>query len=122
MGRRGWKRLRRTKIAPGGVFWAQPGPVVGREQTGRRPVVVVSGRGHLLAATTLCTVVSVTSVDRGWPNHVFLGAVGLNHPRWAMTEQVRTLSRRRFLHRAGALTPAVVDEIRMWMKDFLQLH
>ncbi|HLR57503.1 MAG TPA: type II toxin-antitoxin system PemK/MazF family toxin [Beutenbergiaceae bacterium] len=110
------------EIGPGDVFWAQLGPVVGREQTGRRPVVVVSGRGHLLAATTLCTVVPVTSVDRGWPNHVFLDAAGLDHPSWAMTEQIRTISRGRLRHRAGAVTPAILVEIRMWMKDFLQLH
>ena len=86
------------EIGPGDVFWAQLGPVVGREQTGRRPVVVVSGRGHLLAATTLCTVVPVTSVDRGWPNHVFLDAAGLDHPSWAMTEQIRAISRVRLRH------------------------
>src|SRR5699024_12473073 len=98
------------------------GRVVSMDETGRRLVVVVSGRVHLLAATTLCTVVPVTSVDRGWPNHGFLHAAGLDHPSRAMTEQIRTISRGRLRHRAGAVSPAILVEIRMWMKDFLQLH
>ena len=111
------------EIGPGDVFWAQLGPVVGREQTGRRPVVVVSGRGHLLAATTLCTVVPVTSVDRGWPNHIHLRGpeLHLDCPTFAMTERPRTITRERLREVAGTVDRATMSEVDQWLRDFLGL-
>ncbi|SYZ34461.1 toxin MazF [Propionibacterium australiense] len=53
-----------VNLAAGQVHWARPDPGVGREQTGRRPVVVVSGDPYHEIATTLVITVPVTSVDR----------------------------------------------------------
>lgn len=55
----------------GSVVWAVLDPASGREQARRRPVVVVAAEDYLDAVTTL-VVVPVTTVDRGWPNHVLL--------------------------------------------------
>lgn len=75
----------------GSVAWADLSLTQGREQAGRRPVVVVASRGYLSTITALAIVLPVTTVDRGLPNHVPLrGSPGLGRPSWAMTEQVRT--------------------------------
>jgi mRNA interferase MazF len=110
-----------TEVAPGDVLWVAPDPTVGREQAGRRPAVVISGNDYLTVVQTLAIVVPVTSVDRDWPNHVRLGDVGLRHPSWAMTEQVRTVSRARIVDRAGRVDTTTLDEIRGWIRDFLDL-
>ncbi|MDN6557239.1 MAG: type II toxin-antitoxin system PemK/MazF family toxin [Acidipropionibacterium acidipropionici] len=106
-------------LAPGDIVWVYLDPVVGREQSGRRPAVVVSSRGHLLIADTLVTVAPITSVDRGWSNHIPLGPDALQHPSWAMTEQVRTISRDRVVRRAGRVDPGTLAEIRRWIIDFI---
>ena len=110
---------------PGEIVWVVLDSVVreqvvGREQSGRRPAVVVSSRAHISIADTLVIVVPVTSVDRGWSNHVLLRGDVLDRASWAMTEQVRTISRRRVVGRAGQVDPKTLAEIRQWLSDFLE--
>lgn len=106
-------------LEPGQVCWAWLDPAVGREQSGRRPVVVISGRDYLDVVDTLVVVVPVTSVDRGWDNHVPLTVPGVTG--WAMTEQIRTLSRTRLDGVVGAVNPEAFLAIRRWLSDFLEL-
>jgi mRNA interferase MazF len=107
-------------IVPGSVVWIQFNPVTGREQGGRRPAVVVSSESHLRAATTLITVVPVTSRDRDWPNHIELaGPTGLPQSSFAMTEQVRTVSQDRVAGVAGSLDAECLAEIAEWVRRWL---
>ncbi|MFX0537188.1 type II toxin-antitoxin system PemK/MazF family toxin [Ornithinimicrobium sp. Y1847] len=101
------------------IAWAEFDPAVGREQGSRRPILVVASRGYLEVVDQLVLVLPITSIDRGWPNHVPLG--GLPHPSFAMTEQVRTVSRS-WIH--GRLRVATSDElatVRRWLGDSLDL-
>ena len=109
-----------SELGPGVVAWAQLDPVRGREQAGHRPVVIVSSLRHLHTVTALAIVVPLTTVDRGWGNHVKLaGAVALDRESWAMTEQPRTISRDRLGSLAGRAHPRCLAEIRVWLADFL---
>ena len=107
------------ELVPGAVHWAELDPRVGREQGGRRPALVVASRGFLDVLDTLAIVVPVTSVDRGWPNHVPLA--GLGRPSFAMTEQVRALARIRLHGVLGVASPQELAEVRRWLGDFLDL-
>ena len=64
-------------LETGSIVWAELGEGVGREQGGRRPVVVISSADHRALVPDLVAVVPATGVDRGWPNHVeeFVDAV-----------------------------------------------
>ena len=107
----------------GSVVWASLDPASGREQAGRRPVVVIASDDYLAVVTTLAIVVPVTTVDRGWPNHVLLrGASGLGRASWAMTEQPRTIDRGRLRTVAGSVDAATSEEIDVWLRDFLDLR
>lgn len=106
----------------GAVLWCDLDPTRGRERAGRRPVVVVASEDYLEVVDTLIIVVPVTSVDRGWPNHVLLeGRPGLGRPSWAMTEQPRTISRDRVSEVAGAVDNLTLAAIDGWLRDFLAL-
>lgn len=107
-------------LAPGDLVWAAPDPAIGREQAGRRPAVVVAGAGYLSTVDRLAIVVPVTTVDRGWPNHVAVRGGSLSRPSWAMTEQVRTVSRRRIVGRVGAVDAATLASVRAWIADFIE--
>jgi mRNA interferase MazF len=108
------------ELTPGEVFWAAPDATVGREQAGRRPVLIVAGELYLTTVTTLALVVPMTKTDRGWPNHVRVeGATDLPQPTFAMTEQIRAISRERLIRPAGHVTPACLDQVRMWLRDYL---
>ena len=108
--------------SPADVFWASLDPATGREQGGHRPVLVVSTSEYLEIVTTLVIAVPITTTDRGWPNHVRVrGPEGLRRPSWAMTEQVRTISRNRLSGYAGRVDAACFADVRTWIGDFLDL-
>lgn len=109
-----------SELSSGDVVWVALDPTKGREQSGHRPAVVVSSNDYLDAATTLAIVVPVTSRDRHWPNHVRLrGDTGLDPDSWAMTEQIRTISRDRVTSVAGRIDARCLTEIRQFLRDFL---
>jgi mRNA interferase MazF len=108
-------------LAPGDVIWVAPEISVGREQAGRRPALVVAGADYLQTVDTLALVVPITTVDRGWPNHVEVIGAELRQRSWAMSEQLRTISRERLVARAGHADEATLAAVRGWLADFLEL-
>lgn len=84
-------------------------------------MLVVAGSGYLAAADTLAIVVPLTRTDRQWPNHVRILSSALSTDSWAMTEQVRAISRDRIVGRIGRCSAANLAEVRTWLRDFLDL-
>ena len=108
-------------VEPGEVWWALPDPAVRREQSGRRPVLIVSNEQFHRTVTTLVVVVPVTTKDRGWPNHVELNAgAGVEQRSFAMTEQVRTISRQRLTKKIGVVEESVLQNVREWLVDYIR--
>jgi mRNA interferase MazF len=110
----------RPEIWPGDVVWADFGVTVGREQAGRRPVLVVSNTQYLNLVEQLAIVVPLTTKNRGWDNHIKVGAA-LPKSSWAMTEQLRTIDRRRLSGFIAGADDETMDAIRVWLVDFLDL-
>ncbi len=108
-------------LRPGDVVWVQPEIAVGREQAGRRPALVVASADYLQTVDTLALVVPITSVDRGWPNHVEVVGSHLETRSWAMSEQIRTISRERVVGQGGRANDATLGAVRSWLADFLDL-
>lgn len=108
-------------LEPGDVVWVEPGPAIGHTQGGWRPALVIAGGDYLAVVGTLAIVVPMTTVDRGWPNHIAVVGADLPVPSWAMSEQVRTISGDRILARAGAADRTTLQAVRDWVADFLDL-
>lgn len=109
-------------LAPGVVAWATLEPVRGREQGGHRPVLVIASTGYLDAVTSLVIILPISTVDRGWPNHIAVdGPSGLDRPSWIMSEQPRTLSRERITGIAGHVSKRCLNATQVWLEDFLGL-
>lgn len=108
-------------VESGEVWWALPDPAVGREQSGRRPVLIVSNERFHRTVTTFVVVVPVTTKVWGWPNHVELNAgAGMEQRSFAMTEQVRTISRQRLTKKIGLVEGSVLRNVREWLVDYLR--
>ncbi|MDR0284016.1 MAG: type II toxin-antitoxin system PemK/MazF family toxin [Propionibacteriaceae bacterium] len=109
-------------LTRGTVVWVDFDPVVGREQAGRRPALVVASTRYLQTASSLVIVVPVTTTDRGWPNHIRLqGDLALGATSFAITEQPRTIDRSRVLSVAGVVDRATMAEVDVWLRDFFDL-
>lgn len=83
--------------------------------------MVVAGDGYLESIDSLALIVPLTSVDRGWPNHVRVEGGELPTDSWAMTEQVRAISRERIVGSAGDAADRSLAAVRVWLRDFLEL-
>lgn len=96
------------------VWLAELDPTVGREQAGRRPVVVVSvDQLNEAQPPALVIVVPLTTTDRGQRLHVPIEPPegGLERRSFALVEMVRSVSHRRLVERRGTVRPATLYEI-----------
>jgi mRNA interferase MazF len=89
-------------------------PTRGHEQARTRPCIVVSDDRFNRSASGLVVVVPLTSVGRGIPWHVRVGPEdgGVREESWAMTDQVRAVSRDLLIGDPwGRVAPAVMAAI-----------
>lgn len=101
------------KIKRGEVYFADPGPVVGHEQGGRRPFLVVSIDAINQSPAELAIVVPLTTTDRSSKLHVRLvpPEAGLDRVSFAMPEMVRLASVSRLQRRLGRASPDTVEAV-----------
>lgn len=86
-------------------------PVVGSEQGGYRPVVVIQNdTGNLHAPTVIVAPLTASAQKPDLPTHVRLpaGQAGLWRDSIALCEQLRTLEKTRLGRRLGTLEPAAL--------------
>jgi mRNA-degrading endonuclease toxin of MazEF toxin-antitoxin module len=111
----------------GEIYWADLVPRSGSEQTGRRPVVIVShdGFNEIPAWRSIIVVPLTTSasqVKRG-PTVIELpGSVGgLPKTSFAVCHQVTTLDRAKLTRRMGTLSSEVMWQIEEGLKAAVDL-
>ena len=102
-------RVRRSEgIQAGQIFWLERTNSSGREQQGRRPVIVVTD--NRLTALGLCWIVPLSTTNRGWPLHVpveFQGKTSV-----ALCEQLQSVSVERLKRPIGSVAFPELLEIR----------
>lgn len=103
--------MARVEPTRGDLFEGDLNPVVGREQRGRRPVLVVSIDPMNRAPAELVIVLPVTTTPRENLFHVRIdpGESGLSRVSYAMPEMVRSISTLRLGRRMGRVRSAVAD-------------
>jgi mRNA interferase MazF len=107
-------------IRRGDVVVADLSPVMGHEQGGRRPVVVLSPAAYNAWPIGMVIVAPITSVDRRLRHHVPIGReAGLPGPSFVMPEYVRAISQRRLAERSlGSAEHETLNEIERWVANF----
>jgi mRNA interferase MazF len=85
-----------ARILRGDIVWAELDPVIGQEQAGRRPVVILS---HDVFNERSGTVVAVAITSKepraGFPLNLELRSAELPKRSWVKISQIRTLSTQR---------------------------
>ena len=103
-------------VKKGDLFFADLSPVVGSEQGGVRPVLVVQNDvGNKYSPTIIVAAVTSQTSKAKLPTHVELAATqgGLSKNSVVLLEQLRTIDKQRLKERIGALNEwqiPVVDE------------
>lgn len=107
----------------GEVWLANLNPTLGREQRGRRPVLVVSVDLFNSGPADLIVVLPLTSTLRDIPLHVRIdeGDGGTTSESVVMCEAVRSVSKERLISKWGMLSRAAMAEVEDRLRVLLDL-
>lgn len=103
------------KLSRGDIYWADLDPIVGSEQGGFRPVIIVQNDvGNYYSPTVIVCAITAKTAKLHLPTHVLLlgGESGLKRNSLVLGEQIRTIEKTRLSERigsAGADTMKMVD-------------
>lgn len=104
-------------IKRGDVFFADLDPVVGSEQGGIRPVLVVQNNIGNRYSPTLVVLPLSTAKKNYLPTHIHIcGSKSLPKDSIVLAEQIRTIDRYRLREYVGSLDKEIMDEINRAMK------
>ncbi len=107
-------------ILRGDLYWADLEPTRGREQAGRRPVVVVSHEHFNTHSGTVIAMAVTSQAQRaGFPLTSELPPKTTAKPGWVKISQIRTLSTDRLTHKLAHLDDAEVDRLIEGLLDII---
>ena len=106
------------QIKRGQIYYADLSPVVGSEQGGYRPVLIIQNDvGNKYAPTVIAAIITTRKTKANLPTHVWLNAeCGLPKESMVECEQVRTLDKKRLKGFMGQVSAEVMQEIDKGLK------
>ena len=101
-----------ARILRGDIYWADLNPVRGREQAGKRPVLIISHNiFNARSGTVIAMAITSQHPTAGLPLTFELQNQDLPKKSWVKISQIRTLSVERLDNKITQLPPEVVDNI-----------
>ena len=101
-------------IKRGDIYYADLSPVVGSEQGGVRPVLIVQNNvGNKYSPTVIAAAITSQKFKTNLPTHISVNAndCGLSKDSIVLLEQIRTLDKQRLKERMGNLPENDMDRI-----------
>ena len=107
----------------GEIWFCDFDPVVGHEQAGDRPALIISHDSLNKSAADLVVVVPVTKVPGKVPTHVPVTAAetGLPLDSTVLCEHIRTIDKARLRRKAGQMPAGKMAQIEQIVKRVLAL-
>jgi len=101
-------------IKRGDIYYADLSPVVGSEQGGVRPVLIVQNNvGNKFSPTVIAAAITSQINKAKMPTHIEIGAAdyGLSKDSVILLEQVRTIDKKRLKERIGHLNENLMNRV-----------
>jgi mRNA interferase MazF len=98
----------------GDIYYADLSPVIGSEQGGIRPVLIVQNDvGNKYSPTVIAAAITSQTGKTRLPTHIKLNAekCGLAKDSVVLLEQIRTLDKKRLKERMGALDDGAMGKV-----------
>ena len=97
-------------ILRGDIIWANLNPVVGHEQSGLRPILVLSHEVFNTKSGTVIALAITSQAQRaGFTLTLQLAETNLPKKSWVKISQIRTLSVKRLRNKIGIAKPKELD-------------
>ena len=107
--------MEHSVVKRGDIYYADLSPVVGSEQGGVRPVLIIQNdTGNRYSPTVIAAAITSQTGKARLPTHIELPVeqeYGLTRDSVVLLEQVRTLDKRRLRERMGRVDDQVMERI-----------
>lgn len=103
-----------VNVNRGDIYYADLSPVVGSEQGGVRPVLIVQNNmGNRHSPTIIAAAITSQINKAKLPTHIELSGrtVGLSRDSVVLLEQIRTLDKRRLKEKMGRLDEDLMHQV-----------
>ena len=110
-------------ILRGEVWLLDLNPTLGREQSGTRPALIVSDNIFNRGPADLAIVVPITSKDKNVRSHIRIpkGEAGLTLDSYAKCEDIRSVSKQRFIRRFGSVDEETIRSVEETLRFLMRL-
>ena len=101
-------------IKRGEIYYADLSPVVGSEQGGLRPVLIIQNDvGNKYSPTVIAAAITSQQSKAKLPTHIplYSGTSGLTKDSVVLLEQVRTIDKRRLKEKMGAIDQSAMNAV-----------
>jgi mRNA interferase MazF len=103
-----------TTVKRGDIFYADLSPVVGSEQGGIRPVIIIQNDiGNKYSPTIIVAAITSQINKAKLPTHVEISSeeYGLNKDSVVLLEQIRTVDKKRLKEKIGHMTEKDIQKV-----------
>ncbi len=114
-----------NSVKRGDIFYADLSPVVGSEQGGVRPVLIVQNdTGNRHSPTVIAAAITSQTGKARLPTHIALSAncYGLPKDSVVLLEQIRTLDKKRLREHMGRLDEKAMGQVDAAIAVSFGLH
>ncbi|MFL0247228.1 MULTISPECIES: type II toxin-antitoxin system PemK/MazF family toxin [Clostridium] len=101
-------------VKRGDIFYADLSPVIGSEQGGIRPVIIIQNDvGNKYSPTVIVAAITSQINKAKLPTHVEISSeeYGLNKDSVVLLEQIRTLDKKRLKEKIGHMTESDTKKV-----------
>ena len=112
-------------VKRGDIFYADLSPVVGSEQGGVRPVLIVQNdTGNRHSPTVIAAAIISQTGKARLPTHISLAAMSCGLPKDSVVllEQIRTLDKRRLREHMGRVDETMMKQVDTAIAVSFGLH
>ncbi len=112
-------------VKRGDIFYADLSPVIGSEQGGIRPVIIIQNDiGNRYSPTVIVAAITSQINKAKLPTHVEISSeeYGLNRDSVVLLEQIRTLDKRRLKEKIGHMTDCDMKKVNKSLTISLNLN
>lgn len=106
----------------GDIYYADLNPVIGCEQGGIRPVLILQNNlGNRHSPTTIVAAITSKSEKGAIPTHVMIKTDGLSRSSMVLLEQIRTVDKSRVREKIAMLDEEEMEKVDKALKVSLAL-
>lgn len=112
------------KVCRGDIYLADLNPLIGSEQGGCRPVLVIQNDiGNFHSPTIIVAALSAQIAAKAvLPTHYIIGeCAGLDEKTMVLLEQIRTIDKKRIRHYVGKLSGKDMEQVERCLAVSLDL-